>query len=91
MNSLKGEEPKKSQNTSQAKLVKELLAQYLGLEPEDINDDDSLTIDFHMSATDLVDFIESLNTYKIDTSQLDLTKIETFGELVETLVSEEYL
>lgn len=72
-------------------LIKELLAQSLGVETEDINDDDSLVDDLHMRTTDLVDFVESLGDKGLNTSSLDLAKIDTVGELVESLISEEYL
>jgi len=72
-------------------LIKELLAQYLGVETEDIDDDDSLVDDLHVRTTDLVDFVESLGDKGLNTSSLDLTKIDTVAELIESLISEEYL
>ena len=46
--------------------VKETLAQHLGIEPDDISYDDSLSEDSHMRATDITDFLEALNSKDID-------------------------
>lgn len=86
-----GHDIKKTQIKPQIRLVKELLAQHLGIEPEDINDEDSLTDDLHMSAPELVDFMESLREEEINSSSLDLPSLETVGDLVESLISEGYL
>lgn len=86
-----GHDINKTQIKPQTRLVKELLAQHLGVEPEDINDEDSLADDLHMSAPELVDFMESLREEGINTSSLDLPNLETVGDLVESLISEGYL
>ena len=65
--------------------IRKLLAYHLGLEPTDIEDEDSLTIDLHMTPADLTDFIETLNSNGFDSSKLDFSEIETFGELNEKL------
>lgn len=93
MSNLKDKELKKSHRSLHLATdgIKELLAQYLGLEPEDISDDDSLVGDLHMSATDLTDFVETLGDKGIDTSPLDLPNIETVSDLIESLISEELL
>lgn len=90
MNKPKGENSK-NPSTSTASLIKDLLAQSLGVDVEDINDDDSLTDDLHMSTSELVDFVESLRERGMDTSSLDLAGIDTVAELTESLISEEYL
>ena len=74
-----------NQEKELAKKIKSALANYLGLEPEDISDDDSLTADLHMKPTDLTDFAESLENINIDTSKLDFTEIDTFSDLLENL------
>jgi hypothetical protein len=65
--------------------VKRELANFLGVEIEDIEDDSSLTEDLHMKATDLADFMEILTRMDMDTEGVDLTETETFLELVEAL------
>ena len=71
--------------------VKEALAEHLGIEPDDIGYDDSLSEDFHMRASDFTDFLEVLNSKDIDTSKLDLPDIQTFGDLVQALDVEDQL
>lgn len=68
-----------------ANSVKTLIARGLGIETQDISDDDSLTEDLHMRATDLTDLLEALSENDFDTSRLDLTAIETVSELIEAL------
>lgn len=65
--------------------VKQLLADYLGVDLEDIENESVLTVDLHMTAVDLTDFEEKLKTSGFDTSRVDLTEIETFEDLVEGL------
>ena len=69
--------------------IKGLLAEQIGVEPDDIKDEDAFSDELHMSAADLSDFSESLTNSGIDTSKLDLTQIETVGDLLEALSSEE--
>lgn len=67
--------------------VRRELANYLGIEPEDVEDDSILTEDLHMKATDLTDFMEILTRMNLDTHDIDLTEIETFLDLVEALTA----
>ncbi|MCX6704202.1 MAG: hypothetical protein NTZ07_02030 [Candidatus Woesebacteria bacterium] len=66
-------------------IVKRELANFLGVESEDIEDESSLTEDLHMKATDLTDFMEVLVRMGMETSGVDLTETETFLDLVEAL------
>ena len=65
--------------------IKKRLSEFLGIEPEDIEDDFSLTEDLHMKPTDLTDFTEILKEMDIDVNKLDFTEIETFSDLLEAL------
>jgi acyl carrier protein len=67
--------------------VRRELANYLGIEPEDVEDDSILTEDLHMKATDLTDFMEILTRMNLETRDVDLTEIETFSDLVEALTA----
>jgi isopentenyldiphosphate isomerase len=67
--------------------VRRELANYLGIEPEDVEDDSILTEDLHMKATDLTDFMEILTRMNLETRDVDLTEIETFLDLVEALTA----
>lgn len=66
-------------------IVKQELANFLGVDTEDIEDDSSLTEDLHMKATDLTDFMEILVRMDMETTGVDLTETETFLDLVEAL------
>jgi len=66
-------------------VVRRELANFLGVEFEDIEDDSSLTEDLHMKATDLTDFMEVLARMSMETANVDLTATETFLDLVEAL------
>jgi hypothetical protein len=66
-------------------IVRHELANFLGVESEDIEDDSSLAEDLHMKASDLTDFMEILSRMNMDTDGVDLTETETFLDLVEAL------
>lgn len=72
-------------------LVKKLLAQHIGVEPDDIDYADSFMEDLHMSATDLADFMETLKREGIETSSLNLSNLETVNDLIESITSEELI
>ena len=72
-------------NKNNAKIVIELLASHLGVEPDDVSEEDSLTTDLHMQVTDMSDFLSLLEGNDINTSRIDLTEIDTVGELIEAL------
>lgn len=74
-------------NTKQK--VKRELADYLGVDMEDIEDESVLATDLHMDAVMLTDFMEILTKTGFDVSQLDFTEIETFLELIEALTAHE--
>ncbi|MFI5241176.1 MAG: acyl carrier protein [Microgenomates group bacterium] len=65
--------------------VKKLLADFLGVDPEDIDDEAFLAEDLHLDPTSLTDFMEILKNEGFDTSKANLEEIETFSELVENL------
>jgi len=67
--------------------VRRELANFLGIEPEDIEDEFSLTEDMHMKASDLTDFMEILHRMDLDTTGVDLTEIDTFLDLIEALTT----
>lgn len=69
--------------------IKELLASHIGVEPEDIDNDDFFQEDLHMTPTDLADFAQSLENQSFHTSKIDFNEIETVGDLIEILNSQE--
>ena len=65
--------------------LRETLAAQIGVEPEDINEDDSFTEDFHMTNADLTDFTFKLTEAGVDPLDIDFSETETLGELMEVL------
>ena len=66
-------------------LFKQTLAEFLGLEVEDIGSDDGLYEELHMQPSDLSDFLHKLGELGFDTTKTDLTKVESVNDLVEAL------
>ena len=62
-----------------------LLAEQIGVEPEDIDEEDAFLTDLHMNPTELSDFVHSLTSLDLDVGRLNLTEIETVVELLEAL------
>ena len=61
------------------------LAEHIGVEPEDIDEDDAFLTDLHMNPTELSDFAHSLTSLDLDVSHLNLAEIETIADLLEVL------
>lgn len=68
-----------------------ILAEHIGTDEEELSSEDRFQNDIHMSATDLADFVEKLNTAGFDTTKLDLPEIESIGDLIENIISQEEL
>lgn len=71
------------------KKIKLLLSEFLGTDAADINNDDSLREDLHMSPTDLTDFSQILTKNGFESDDIDLTEIETVTDLAEALSIED--
>lgn len=71
--------------------IKQELASYLGVQTEDITEEDSFFDDLHMQPSEFTDFLEELSINGTDTSNLDLATVKTVGDLVEALSSHEYI
>ncbi len=76
---------KMSKLTPDIKPVKELLADQLGIEQDDIEENYSFIEDLHMTPSDVSDFMETLEKNGYDTSAINLSTLETFSDLEETL------
>jgi acyl carrier protein len=74
-------------NTKQK--VKRELADFLGVDMEDIEDETEFTTDLHMDAVMLTDFMEILNKAGFDVSQLDFNEIDSFMDLIDSLTAHE--
>jgi len=68
-----------------------LLAEHVGTDKEELKNTDMFQNDIHMSAKDLADFVEKLTMADFDTSTIDLLELETVGDLVDSIVSQEEL
>jgi len=74
----------KTKNTIKAKI-----AEQIGVDVEDINDDDSFAEDLHMSAAEFSDFLGSLSELGVaDAHSLELTTDSTVEELVDAVASQ---
>lgn len=69
--------------------IRKLLAEAIGVEPEDIKDDDSLIQELHMNPADLAEFSETLQNSGFKITPGDLAEIETFEDLSEFAKSQE--
>lgn len=65
--------------------VKRELVDFLGIGPEDVEDDTFFAEDLHMNPTDMTDFIEILGKAGFDVADIDLTEVETFEDLVDLI------
>ena len=76
----------KNHNTDKTRhLIKELLAEHIGVDANDIDEEDSFYEDLHMGPADLTDFIQTLSQSGIDIESIDLTKLESLGDLLESI------
>lgn len=71
--------------------AKEMLAERIGVEPDDISNEDTFLDSLHMSPAELSDFVDTLKVLEIDTSQFDITEIISFNDLVEQISSKELI
>jgi hypothetical protein len=66
--------------------IKRELADFLGIGLDDIEDESEFISDFHMSPTDMTDFLDILNKSGFDTDSIELTQIETFSDLIDSFI-----
>jgi len=78
-----------SKNETTETQIKKLLVDYIGVELEDIDIEDTLSEDLHMSASDVSEFIEQLGNQGLNTSSIVLEDIEKVSDLIESISSEE--
>lgn len=73
-------------NTISQKIKREL-SDFLGIGIEDVEEESDFIEDFHMSPTDMTDFMDILEKAGFETDGIDLTTIETFGDLLEAITA----
>lgn len=65
---------------------KALVAQYAGMNPEDVTDEMRFREDLHMSSLDFMTFLGDLeDTFDVEVSEKDLRQIVTVAEALELL------
>lgn len=69
--------------------IKDLLASFLGVEKTDINNDDSLKEDLHMSPSDIIDFVHILKENGFEIDEANLKDLDTVEELTEDFLPNE--
>lgn len=63
--------------------VKDITAEYLGLEIEEINDDHSFVVDLNADSLDIVELTIAIEEeFEIEISDEEAEEIDTVGELV---------
>ncbi len=70
----------------QKRLIKRLISERLGVEPDDINDDDSFKEDLHMDPIVLTDFTLNLAKNGFDVEALDFSEIDSLDDLYQILI-----
>lgn len=65
--------------------VKNELANLLGIDLEDIEDESTLTGDLHMKATEITDFTQHLASLGFETEGVNLAELETFEDLCDAV------
>lgn len=75
-----------SEDKKNKSIIKKLLAQHLGVESDDISEDDILKEDLHMGPVELTDFALKLSEKGFSTENIDFNEIETLEDLYEALL-----
>jgi acyl carrier protein len=63
--------------------VIKIIANQIGVEPEDITEDDSLREELHMSSVDLAEITEKISQLGLDS--IDWSEVETVAELLDSI------
>lgn len=69
--------------------IKPRLAEIIGVEEEDIKNDDLLIEDLHMSASDISDFVHELENEGLNINKIDFNDIMTVEDLLDAVSSQE--
>ena len=71
--------------TNNINKLKSILADMLGIEVQDINEEDTFADDLHMSASDTTDFLVKLESSGFDISGVDIMEVETITDMIDAL------
>jgi|GEM_PF-1650593 hypothetical protein len=70
-------------------LVAKALADHIGVEADDIKDDDFFFDDLHMNPTELTDFVHEIESLGVDSTKINLEELETFEDLLDQVSQSE--
>lgn len=82
----------KDQNPKENKVefkIKTYLAEHIGVEIDDIGNEDNLANDLHMTPSDITDFIESLRVNFPETGELKIENFEKVIDIIEEVKSKQ--
>jgi hypothetical protein len=65
--------------------IKNILANMLGVEMADINDDDDFSADLQMEPITIADFQEKLTNSGVDAEDIDFNEVSTISDLLDAL------
>ena len=82
---------KKEETNKPKKDILALLAEHLGVEPEDLNEEDFFNDDLQMNPASMTDFIEKLSLKGHKTTGIDFAETETIADLLNAISSNEDL
>lgn len=72
-------------------LVKKRLSEYLGVDTEDISEEDFLKDDLHMNSAEISDFLHILDGAGLNINLANISAIESVGDLIEMVSENEEL
>ncbi len=67
--------------------IKAMIAEQIGVDVGDLNDDDSFSEDLHMSPAEFSDFLGSLSVLGVDAHSMEIPSTSTVEELIEAVSS----
>lgn len=72
-------------------LVKKRLSEYLGVDSDDISEEDFLKDDLHMNSAEISDFLHILDGTGLNVNISNIAAIESVGDLIEMISENEEL
>jgi acyl carrier protein len=70
-----------------AKRIRVKLAEEIGVELDDIKEEDTFSDDLHMSPSEFSDFLSDLNIEGVEIAGLDIDSTSSVGELIEAVTT----
>jgi len=70
------------------KIIKARIAEHIGVDIEDVKDEDTFSEDLHMSPAEFSDFLGSLSSLGVDAHSMDISTSSSVEELVDAVSSQ---